>query len=307
LSPKRAWVRKTISWFAVASGILLGVVGLVGIAKDWIDPNPASPVWLTSRFEAAGPGLLGLVFLIASFTTLSNRRRAGICFLAGAPIVAFILTYPYAGYFVTHPDRGIYFHLPELGTAIALACFFYAPFVLPLFAIRNKRRAAYLFLTSAILAGLVFGFSQWTAVLLPRLAGWSALFALFGCFWLRTHGLGWPALLAAPPRSLTRRLAVVLMECLFVAVLALAGIFALTVMQSSLGGPDCSGGQLFVRSLRPGHAVFTARMIHVGHTAKVSGRWAGDWAIGVVQEGFWGLPAWTPRLVLLTNSIFWAS
>jgi hypothetical protein len=31
----------------------------------------------------------------------------------------------------------------------------------------------------------------------------------------------------------------------------------------------------------------------------------GDWAVGVVQEEFWGLPFWTPRLVLLTNYIYW--
>jgi hypothetical protein len=31
----------------------------------------------------------------------------------------------------------------------------------------------------------------------------------------------------------------------------------------------------------------------------------GDWAIGVVQESFWGLPKWTPHLVLLTHFVYW--
>jgi hypothetical protein len=31
----------------------------------------------------------------------------------------------------------------------------------------------------------------------------------------------------------------------------------------------------------------------------------GEWAIAVVQERFWGLPSWNPRLVLLTNFIYW--
>src|SRR5207253_9533879 len=65
------------------------------------------------------------------------------------------------------------------------------------------------------------------------------------------------------------------------------------------------------------HVVFTARVIFVGrsfyalthdsgmnlpgfHDPRV-----GDWAIGVVQERFWGLPSWVPHLVLLTNFIYW--
>ena len=29
-----------------------------------------------------------------------------------------------------------------------------------------------------------------------------------------------------------------------------------------------------------------------------------DWAIGVVEESFWGMPRWT-RFVLLTNNVYW--
>jgi hypothetical protein len=50
--------------------------------------------------------------------------------------------------------------------------------------------------------------------------------------------------------------------------------------------------------------VFIARVIRTGHTAQVSGKWVGDWGIGLVQERFWGLRSWMPRIVLLTNNVF---
>jgi hypothetical protein len=34
-------------------------------------------------------------------------------------------------------------------------------------------------------------------------------------------------------------------------------------------------------------------------------RRVGDWAIGVVQERFWGVPSHWPHLVLMTNFIYW--
>jgi len=61
--------------------------------------------------------------------------------------------------------------------------------------------------------------------------------------------------------------------------------------------------------------VFTARVIFAGRSiearAAVNGLRptgpdgdVGDWAIGVVEESFWGLPRWT-RFVLLTNNVYW--
>jgi hypothetical protein len=49
--------------------------------------------------------------------------------------------------------------------------------------------------------------------------------------------------------------------------------------------------------------VFTARLIRVSHDAWLSGRWQGKWAIGLVQDHFWGF-LWWPPLVLLTNTIY---
>jgi hypothetical protein len=78
----------------------------------------------------------------------------------------------------------------------------------------------------------------------------------------------------------------------------------MTAGGSSLWTPDCSGGLLFVRPVRPDHVVITARVIRTAHTARIGGSWAGDWAIGIVEERFWGLPGWA-RVVFLTNSRFW--
>lgn len=294
--------RRAISWLAVTVGALLGLLGLVMSGLGWIDDDYNSPVWLTSRFEAFGPGLFGLLFLVASFSALRNRRHAGLIFLGGAPLVSFVLSYPGAGYLIWTPDGAGTFHLPLLPTAVGLSCLFYLPFVAPLLVMRNRRRALSVCLVAAVLAALLFAASRWTAALLPRLAGWSVLFLMFGGFWLGTHRRAWPALRA--PANSPNRLITIAARSFLVAFLSLAGILAVTAWRSSLWTADCSGSQLFVRPLRPEHVVITARVIRAAHTAKIAGRWAGDWAIGIVEERFWGLPLW-PRVVLLTNSMFW--
>jgi hypothetical protein len=293
-----------LSWFAVGLGILLGLLGLVLSGQAWVDADPNSQVWLTSRFEVAGPALLGLVFLVASFAALRSRRCAGLILLGCTPVTSFVLSYPSAGYLIWGADGGGSFYLPLLPTAVGLACLFYLPFVAPLLVIRNRRRALFVFLIAAILAALPFVASRWTAALLPLLAGWSAFFLVFGGFWLLTSRKGWPALVEWRSRSVTKGLAIALIECLAVAVLVVAGSFGMAAWRSSLYTGNCRGPHLFVRPVRPGHVVFTARLIWAGHTAKVSGKWAGDWAIGVVREHFWGLPSWAPHVVLLYNHMF---
>jgi hypothetical protein len=136
LSPVRQSTPRILTWLAVTAGILIGLLGLIITAEAWIDTDPKSPVWLTNKFEAFGPGTLGLVFLVASFVSLRNRRRAGLIFFAGTPIVAFVLTYPSAGFLVWKPDGAGVFEMPLLDTAVELTCLFYAPFIAPLFAIR---------------------------------------------------------------------------------------------------------------------------------------------------------------------------
>jgi hypothetical protein len=157
----------------------------------------------------------------------------------------------------------------------------------------------------ALLSGLLFRLSPWSIVILPRLVEFSVPFLVFGMFWLGTYWRGWPPLTVAKRRPLPRRLAVAAIGGVLVAVLLLLGTLAVSAEQSFADENDCGERPWFTRPLSSDHAAFTARAIRVGHVTQISGRWAGDWAIGLVQERFWGLPWWNPRLVLLTNQTFW--
>jgi hypothetical protein len=301
----RLLAKRAVSWLMVALGALLGFLALASTGQDQF-PDPSSdPYWLRPSVLIAGIGLLGLTFLTGSLVALRNRRRAGLVFLACTPVLAFCLAFPEAGFLVWHSDGGGYFHSPVLPTALGLGLLFYIPFLVPLFAIRNRRRAMYLFLISAAAVAPVFAVSQWTASLLPKLAGWSALFSVFGSFWLGTHKLGWPPLIAPMPKSLKGQVTTVLAGCLLAAALDVAATFAFIVWRSTSLSPDCGGRRVFARPVSPRHAVFAARLIRVGHSRRESGRWVGEWAIGRVEERFWGLPWSAPHFVLLTNSIFW--
>lgn len=290
LLPTRPSARRILTALAVTAGVVIGVLGLVITAQGSVEMDPNSSVWLTSRFRMFGWGLLGLVFLAGSFAALRNARRAGFIFCSAAPILAFLLSYPSAGYLVWTDGGGV-FELPLLRTAIVLACLFYIPFIAPLFAIRHRKRALFLFLIPAMVVVAVFAASRWSAALLPRVAAWSALFLVFGAFWLRTDKLGWSTLLATGPRSPGRILVTVFAEWSLTALLLLAGIFTSTVLcATSRWSIDCRGPGFFVRPVSPDHMVFTARMAWAGHVTKVSGRWAGDWAIGLVRDGSGAFP-----------------
>lgn len=283
----------------VGLGIFVGLYRLVMAGQSSIDGPGLDWLYVCGFF------LLGLVFLVASFAALRDRRRAGIIFLTCTPVLSFALASPEALVWTTSPNGGTYGTAPGFWSALILSALFFAPFVALVLTTRNRRRAIGLFVGFAMLAGVVFSFSEWTRALLPSLVAWSALFLSFGGFWFGTFKLGWAPLIAPRPRSLGRRLITICAQCLLVAGLYLAGTFGLMAMQSSLWSPGCSGPGLFVRPLGPGHAVFTARLVFVSHAVKVPGRWAGNWAVGLVQEQFWGLPRWAPRVVLLTNGVFW--
>jgi len=303
--PKYPRAKATSSWVFAILGIIIGVSGLTTLAEAGIETEPGSPSWLTSRFAAAGAGLLGLVFLMGSFAALRNRRRAAIVFVAASPIVAFLLAYPSAGLFFTDSGGAIYYLLPGLAPAIVLGCIFFAPFLTPLAAIRNRKRAAVLCLVLSSVLALAVAIMRKTDTLLLPLAAWSSPFLVFAAFWWGTHKLAWPELLSPTRRSRGRRLMVLLGECLLIAVACLTAVFGLAIMRSSAWLADCSGATLYTRPLGPNHAAFTVRFVHVGHSAKVSGKWAGTWGIGLVQESYWGLPKWSPHFVLVTKSVFW--
>lgn len=296
--------RKILSWLVVIAGFLLGLFYLITSGQTWFTTDTNFSSWLNSLFYVAGPGFLGLVFVGGSLAALRHRKVAGFLFIASAPVVAFLLTFPSGAFLVTEPNGSASFRQPPLVTAVILACVFYLPLVAPLFVIRNRRRALYLLAVFAAVALVVLAASHWARAMFPRLAAWSLLFCAVGGFWLATQQRGWPGLRAASTRSPARRIAMILAQCLVILVLDVAGTFAWLIAHASVFDADCSGPSLFVRSQTPEHAVLTARLIRVGHKTNVSNTWAGYWAIGQVEESFWGLSRLTPKLVLLVNNTF---
>ena len=309
--------KTVLSWLVASLGFTFGLLALARLGTWWLPFGDHDPGWFLRWLTFAGVGLFGLGFLIGSILAARNPRRAAIVFLALLPITAFCLAYPESGFLVWHADGGGWFETPVPLTGAGLTALFFAPFVAPLFTLRNKKRAAYVFAATTAIAVLVFLRSRWTPVLVPHLAAYSAPFLLFGLFWLGTHKLAWPTLLRHRPRTFARRIAALVVTCLVVLCLDVAVTLGLSALTSSLFSGDCRGKPPFTHPLSARHVVFTARVIFVGrsfyalthdsgmnlpgfHDPRV-----GDWAIGVVQERFWGLPSWGPHLVLLTNFIYW--
>ncbi len=280
---------------------------------------PSNDDWLPRWIGYGGGALLGPVFLAGSIVALRNRKRAGIIFLTCMPVTVFCLAYPSSGYLVWHSDGG-WFEVPEIPTAIGLTAIFFLAIFATLLAIRYRRRAVKLFGATVALAAFVFGLSHWTKAFLPPFGGWSALFLLFGLFWRGTGNRGWPSLLQPRSRPLSQRAAAFVFTCIVVFCVDVVATLGFSALGSSLFSGDCRGKPLFVHPESPYHAVFTARVIFVGRSIEALTRdrgilrdpqipgsrdpRVGDWAVGVVQERFWGLPLWS-RLVLLKNLIYW--
>lgn len=312
--------RTALSWGAVGLGSLLGLLALARFGMAWLRFGDSDPGWLLRWISYVGGALLGLVFITASMVALRNRKRAGFIFLLLMPVSVFCLAYPSAGYLVWHSDGGGWFVPPEIPTAIGLTVVFFLPIFTGLLALRRGKCMVYLFGATMILAAIVFGLSHWTKAFLPTFGGWSALFLLFGIFWIGTYNRGWSSLLQPRSRSLGQRVAAFLLTCIVVLCVDVGVTFGLSALGSSLFSGDCKGKPLLVRPESQYHAVFTARVIFVGRSMEALTREkglfrdphipgsrdprVGDWAVGVVQEKFWGLPSWS-RLVLLTNFIYW--
>ena len=311
----RTRLKPLVSWLAATLGCLIGFGACAAFGMAWAPLSDRSPAWYLRFFDIAGMALLGLGFLLGSFVALRHRRSAGTIFLAVMPVAAFCLAYPASGFLVWR-DGGGWFETPVPVIAIGLTAIFYAPFLAALWMWRRKKRAAIVFTSTALVAGLIFAYSRWTVALLPRLMGWSAPFLLWGLFWLRTGKLGWPSLVQPRPCSPAKRILAVVTAC--VGILCLDVVF--TLLGSSLFSGDCRGKPPFLHPLSPTHAVFTARVLFAGRSIgammrpssifrgdpahTIHDRKAGDWALGIVNERFWGMPHWT-RLVLLTNDIYW--
>jgi hypothetical protein len=311
----RTRLKLSISWLILALGCLAGLIACVGLGLDVVSLSDRSPAWYLGWSGAIGMALLGLAFLIGSLVALQHRRLAGVIFLAVMPVGAFCLAYPGSGFLVWR-DGGGWFETPFPTTAIGLAILFYAPFLPPLLMWRRKKRAAIAFALTAFIAGLIFACSRWTPALLPRLVGWSVPFLLPGLFWVRTDRLGWPSLVQARPWSLTKRVSAFAATCAAMLCLDVVLTVVLCGLGTSLFNGDCGERQPFLHPLSPTQAVFTARVVFAARSIDALGavhsalhlsgrdRKVGDWAIGIVQERFWGMPHWT-RLVLLTNYVYW--
>lgn len=292
-----------LRWLVALMGILVALTVPVACRDAWVGQDPPAPAEMTVVCQLWGVGLFALVFVVSSFAALRSARLAGIILLATTPVPAFFLAYAASGYVATGVDGEVAYRLPRLPNAVSAALLLYLPFVAASFAIRHRKRHTLLFAATALPIAVFLATCQWAAVFVPRLAGWSAIPVAFGSFWLGTHRLGWPAL-SASGRRWTAKLAIAAATVLLVAVLLAGGAVVPTALRSSLWTPDCSGPQLFAHPSRPEDIVLTARIVRTAHTQRVAGRWAGSWAIGLVEEGFWGLPSWAP-VVLLTNSMYW--
>ncbi len=301
----RRATKTVLSWFVLVLGASGGFLAIVLAGQAWVPQDRASPSWTAEWFGYIGGWLFGIGFLVATVVAMRDRRRGGFLFLGFAPVSALCFGYSGSAFQVTGADGNSQFYLPILSRAIFFWALFLLPFALMLVLRRRRKIAAYSFLVSGTVASLAFGLSLWSWPLLSGLAVSATLFGAFGGFWLGTWRLGWTAPVAKRPGPLGRRLAMMFAGCLAVVLLDVAATVGFTMWRSTSNSLDCGWRQPFNEPIFSGQTVFTARLIRVGHVKKVSGRWAGEWAIGKVDKRYWGLGARTPRFVLLTNNIFW--
>ena len=135
---------------------------------------------------------------------------------------------------------------------------------------------------------------------MPKLAGWSISFLIFGLFWWRTAHRGWFALLPARPRRLWRNLAAGILLCTAILCLAVTLTLVRFGLGSSLYSGDCRSSPLALHQRSSQDAVFTARIVFVGRSIEAMTRAVGvfrnpefglannlrvgDWAIGVARR-----------------------
>ena len=304
---------------ALSVGCLIGLYSLAVSGVDW-PPSDRLPGSFLQWYTIGGMGLVGIAFIAGSILALRDRRLGGIVFLISLPVASYLLADPDSGFLVWH-DGGGYWETPLPSTGVGLTALFFAPFAILFLAHRRRKLALSLFVISALIAVFIFRQSRWTSVLIPHLLESSALLVLFSLFWLVTHRLGWPPLIQTRQSSTPTRIAEVLAICLSVLCLDATLTIGLAAMRSSLFAGDCGERAPSTSPRRGDEEVFTARIILAGPSLETvrtspSGIWTpeaayiprgrvGDWAIGVVEEKFWGLPPWMPPIVLLTDDIYW--
>jgi hypothetical protein len=306
LAATRPVIKVVLSWAMFALGMLVGLFALATFGTLWLPLGDDHTGWWEWS-EFAGLGLLAVSFLGGSLIALRNPRRGSFVFLTFLPVADFYLIYGDLGLYVDHFPM-----LTLLGFTIVS--------IVPLFALvlrfRNRKQAGTVFAGGMLIAIVVFGYSRWTSELLPRLVGYSVPFLVFGIFWLGVHEFQWPLLLRPRPESRRRRVVRAAITC-FIFLCALIPLAAVRAAYlSRVGGPDCHKRPPTDRALSADHAVFTARTLYVGFSLSTRMQMqyvpeglrhspVGEWALGVVQERFWGMPSGWQHLVVLTGDVYW--
>jgi hypothetical protein len=83
-------------------------------------------------------------------------------------------------------------------------------------------------------------------------------------------------------------------------------VFILTILnvQSPPMPGDCGERAPFNKPVYPGQAVFVVKILYSGGDNWTSAKKRGPWSIGRIEHRYWGLPWWTPGLVLIGHSYF---
>lgn len=81
----------------------------------------------------------------------------------------------------------------------------------------------------------------------------------------------------------------------------LVSAFLIVSLYTDINRGDCAVHPPFARPLYDTQAVFVAKIIYVPTAWDPSKNYE-PWTIGLVQRRYWGLPWWTPRLVVLGHS-----
>lgn len=181
----------------------------------------------------------------------------------------------------------------------------FVPLLASLLALRNRRQAALLYLLSAPLVAVCFG---WEDRLFQRIfedtfsfqefslvfAGSAALLLLPGLFWLITSRWGWQSLIGRGiSAEYTSR-----QPLIFTGVVLLILVLACTF--TSLYLPfdfNCyKGGRPVSIQTSPRHTVFTGRVLTLGRPLHSRGC---PWALLRVEHIYWGLPRWMSGMVIV--------
>lgn len=163
-------------------------------------------------------------------------------------------------------------------------------------AFRNPRRAAVLFLTAVPAWGSLLLWLAYRAfvltdgfILLPLVLLITSIPTALGLFWFFTHRLSWPVLIADRRRSSARKAWSTLAVGFLLLMIVAMGAAGLELWRTGKY-LDCGESPPFVKRQYSDQNVFVAKVAYASKHL---------WAIGLVQERFWGLRWWEHRIVFL--------